>query len=310
MDGELLTRKVNNAARTFHDVSVYAGLKETWAGPGVDGAYIRNLNYSSTNTIPSTSCDGDWFDAKHVGLGCLKFLDSNEVKYNEAKQLCQESDSNLIEVQTEDQMSFLVSKLSSLGNKHWWGGASNVQNDQWYWENSQTEVAGFMWAPGQPNCHNCQNMGFAFSHTNNYYGNDHYINHNNNFPICQKHTEALRAIMVTGGYGTPSQKVEVLHANGSSWCSLPDLPGTRLGHSVSGREVCGGDAADSSCIEFRDGSWAQSHTLQRQRTGQSAWSSPSGLVLLGGIRDPSTTELLSDDSIESTLHFPLKYDIA
>ena len=52
------------------------------------------------------------------------------------------------------------------------------------------------------------------------------------------------AILVTGGFNTPSggvlSAVEVLHGDGSPWCSLPDLPEGRMFHSQTGPEACGG----------------------------------------------------------------------
>ena len=57
------------------------------------------------------------------------------------------------------------------------------------------------------------------------------------------------AIIVTGGtHGARS--AELLHGNGSHWCSLPDLPEGRMFHSQTGPEACGGK---NNSKEFRIG---------------------------------------------------------
>ena len=65
--------------------------------------------------------------------------------------------------------------------------------------------------------------------------------------------------------------------------------------------MCGGFGTPTSCVDFSDdddgidddnndnddnddviGAWVPSHSLQQPRDGHSSWSSPSGLVLMGG----------------------------
>ena len=92
---------------------------------------------------------------------------------------------------------------------------------------------------------------------------------------------------------------------------------TRFTHSQTGLVSCGGytTPTSSNCVTFSGGSWAPSHTLQVQtnlqgRGGHLAWSSPDGVVLLGGWFDAqNTTELLSDTTGDSTPHFPLKHPV-
>ena len=116
--------------------------------------------------------------------------------------------------------------------------------------------------------------------------------------------------------------VQVLHSDGSPWCSLPDLLKPRRAHTQSGLTSCGGQNSTGAyseiwadCETFSGGSWAPSHTLQVQtnlqgRGGHLAWSSPDGVVLLGGWFDAqNTTELLSDTTGDSTTHFPLKHPV-
>ena len=46
------------------------------------------------------------------------------------------------------------------------------------------------------------------------------------------------AIIVTGGIPSKSAgtSVELLHSDGTPWCSLPDLPEIRYGHTQTGLE--------------------------------------------------------------------------
>ena len=129
------------------------------------------------------------------------------------------------------------------------------------------------------------------------------------------------AILITGGRGANPKlsSVEVLHANGSQWCSLPDLPMHRDSHTQAGRRVCGGSQYDSdpstglwsNCLTFTDGDWVASHTMEASsyRAGHCSWDSPDGLVLLGGWNTVNTSEILSFDTGDSMEYFPLKYPI-
>ena len=119
------------------------------------------------------------------------------------------------------------------------------------------------------------------------------------------------AILVTGGYGNNMRSVEALWSNGSSLCSLPDLPYDYYYHTQSGLVTCGGGSStltETSCYTFTNGVWTKSHTLRYGRSGHSSWTSPMGIVLMGGEDTGSrtTTELLTDDG-QSTDYFSLKY---
>ena len=122
------------------------------------------------------------------------------------------------------------------------------------------------------------------------------------------------AILVTGGFNTPSggvlSAVEVLHGDGSPWCSLPDLPEDRRSHTQTGLEACGGygSSASSTCVRLEAGSWTPSHQMVEQRRYHSSWASPAGTLLMGGILSPQTTELLDANTGDSIPSFPLKYD--
>ena len=116
------------------------------------------------------------------------------------------------------------------------------------------------------------------------------------------------AIIITGGDSTRSDRsVEILHANGSYWCSLPDLPDKRKNHTQSGLVTCGGAYTPTSCLTFSSGQWRTSHQLQHERYKHSLWMSQHGVVLMGGASSPTTTEILTDDD-QSSPSFPLKYE--
>ena len=83
--------------------------------------------------------------------------------------------------------------------------------------------------------------------------------------------------------------------------------------------MCGGFGTPTSCVDFSDdddginddnnddndddysdsdvGAWVPSHSLQQPRDGHSSWSSPSGLVLMGGKVMLKTLLTLSTSSI-------------
>ena len=115
------------------------------------------------------------------------------------------------------------------------------------------------------------------------------------------------AILVTGGgSGDNERSVEALWSNGSSLCSLPDMPDVRYYHTQSGLVTCGGGSTSTSCYTFTNGVWTKSHTLRHERYHHSSWTSPMGIVLMGGAGSDTTTELLTDDG-QSTEHFSLQY---
>ena len=118
------------------------------------------------------------------------------------------------------------------------------------------------------------------------------------------------------------KSVELLHNDGTPWCSLPDLPDDRWHHTQTGLEACGGGGGyigggymGTSCIKFSGGMWKPSHKLKKERTSHSSWAAPRGTVLMGGMENGmesgKTTELLDDTSRVSIsiMHFPLKYEI-
>ena len=112
--------------------------------------------------------------------------------------------------------------------------------------------------------------------------------------------------MVTGGKGGANNSVrtspELLSINGTRLCALPSLLDKRWHHSQNGLIACGGgrhnEPIQTSCETFTAGSWKKTHTLGHRRFGHAGWSSPQGVLLMGGPRYYSgadKTELLRDN---------------
>ena len=103
--------------------------------------------------------------------------------------------------------------------------------------------------------------------------------------------------------------VEVLTSSGLLLpCSVPPLPTLREYFTQNGEVVCGGYPTVQSCISLTGSDWTTSHQLVESRWGHSSWSSPAGLILMGGYDSGKTTELLSDTSSSSSPSFDLEYD--
>ena len=93
------------------------------------------------------------------------------------------------------------------------------------------------------------------------------------------------AIIVSGGknadapseFGKPGLfSVEVLHSDGSPWCSLPRLTEDRIHHSQTGLEACGGSSESSAtssssttCVTLSAGSKGGIQYLEKAPTSSS-----------------------------------------
>ena len=120
-------------------------------------------------------------------------------------------------------------------------------------------------------------------------------------------------ILISGGsLGSETQaSVEVLTTSGTPLpCTVPPLPYYRSGHTQDGGVACGGvtTATRTSCVSLTGSGWTTSHHLVEERYNHVSWSSPAGLLLMGGQYSPRTTELLSDTSNSTSPSFDLEYD--
>ena len=124
--------------------------------------------------------------------------------------------------------------------------------------------------------------------------------------------------MITGGRTNKTSitnLVQILDENGTFICNLPRLPEGRSGHSQNGLVLCGGGNISysiSTCLTFENGSWTESYNLIEPRNVHSSWTSPIGVMLLGGkffdghFEPPATSELLSEDG-QSVPSFDMHY---
>ena len=139
-------------------------------------------------------------------------------------------------------------------------------------------------------------------------------------------------LIVTGGaaIGGMNRSVELLNMDGSHICNLPALPNSwvdreRAGkadffmdHTQTGLVTCGGggfhNGRQKYCVTFNpdEGSWQETHILQKTREFHSSWASPQGVMLLGGTafepcRAYTTTEILTNNG-DTKPGFQLKYE--
>ena len=116
--------------------------------------------------------------------------------------------------------------------------------------------------------------------------------------------------MVSGGGISAYNSVEVLFANGTSYCTLPDVSKYRYYHTQDGLTACGGDGnIRDNCVTLTDGQWTQSHTLLHDRHYHTSWSlGDERVMLMGGYYSGNTTEIVSPGSSSTSEGFTLKYN--
>ena len=93
-------------------------------------------------------------------------------------------------------------------------------------------------------------------------------------------------------------KVEASLDGGATWCSLPSLPDGRHGHSQSGLLTCGGGSCHCDCLTFTSGARTTTHNLKHKRFHHSVWSSPTGVLIMGGeneVGSSNVTEIIDRD---------------
>ena len=125
--------------------------------------------------------------------------------------------------------------------------------------------------------------------------------------FSQSHWFNIAVMMVTY-----NNLAELLYTNGTTLCSLPDIPNNpsyRRWHTQTGLVLCGGSSsAQRSCTTFKEGTWVLSHSLAAQWHAHNSWASPQGVLLIGDWNNGRrTTELLNDNG-ETTPSFTLDYD--
>ena len=118
-------------------------------------------------------------------------------------------------------------------------------------------------------------------------------------PSLSNYSPFLLAIIVTGGQRKAQRKVEILKADGTPICALPDLPEGRYYHTQSGLVSCGGNSgpvARTSCVTFQKGVWTKTHQLGKKWLWHSSWSSRKhGIILMQGTYTNKIAEKLTKD---------------
>ena len=118
-------------------------------------------------------------------------------------------------------------------------------------------------------------------------------------------------MLITGGFTDNSAKlksVEAYNPHISKVCKLSNLPESRVGHTVCGGLLCGGQDNGRSCLKFRPLGFVKTTvTLKQSRINHLCWNLPEGVLLLGGESSPTTTELVLRDGSASVSKFGLTY---
>ena len=67
------------------------------------------------------------------------------MNYAAAKKFCQRINSHLVEVETEEAMTYLAAQLREAGaGLHFWGGATVEEDGVWRWSEARTVVRRFV----------------------------------------------------------------------------------------------------------------------------------------------------------------------
>ena len=120
----------------------------------------------------------------------------------------------------------------------------------------------------------------------------------------------MPGIIIAGGFGGLAD-VEVFVPSTGLSCSLPALPDERYGHTMDSLLICGGydySTTDTTCLSFTSGQWITSHTLADERYHHSSWQTDQGLVLMGGIASPGTSEIVSTAGNHGGPSFAMQYN--
>jgi len=131
------------------------------------------------------------------------------------------------------------------------------------------------------------------------------------------------AILVSGGLGAmdnngvslTADAVELILPKTGQFCSLPRLPFGLDSHSMDGLYLCGGTKVGGptgernlNCLNFSDGQWSLSASLQIGRSEHSSWQTDNGIFLIGGTRGLVESEFIPSDGEPGYMAFPIQYE--
>ena len=134
-----------------------------------------------------TVCPDGWVNAWSVNLGCLFFETSKYISWTEAKQHCESlnnGNAHLIEIFSDEQMTFLVNTNEIKQKTYWWTGLNNEESsNEFKWDHSKLKLNFTLtWYPGYP-------KKKANSHVRLNVSNGNYkwvdLQGDTNHPICQ-----------------------------------------------------------------------------------------------------------------------------
>ena len=119
------------------------------------------LTYLACVRSSLPDCNIGWEDATNKNLGHLWFETFRRLRFDAAQSFCENMNSSLIEIESQEQMDFVVNKLSTITEivdwtenlKVWWGGATDKdQEGTWRWlQSGETfDKNSFVWGPDQP----------------------------------------------------------------------------------------------------------------------------------------------------------------
>ena len=124
----------------------------------------------------------------------------------------------------------------------------------------------------------------------------------------------IQAILITGGDET-EMSVEVLNADGTRGCLLPNLPEGRRYHSLSGTSLCGGLARSgrpiANCLRLNS-RYNQFQPLEntiKARYGHTSWRSQKKIMLMGGFGDDTLNSTEKYELSDGDNQFRTSYDL-
>ena len=106
--------------------------------------------------------------------------------------------------------------------------------------------------------------------------------------------------------------MEVYSPGSGYHCVLPPLPDGRVGHTMDGLTLCGGQSmtTNPNCISFSSGKWVTSHSLSEWRVGHTSWNiKEEGKIILmgGGKYGARNAETITEGENRGVFRFKLKY---
>ena len=129
-----------------------------------------------------------------------------------------------------------------------------------------------------------------------------------------EHPRLEEGMLITAGLtdnGAYHKSVKAYNPHINKICKLPDLPFHRWGHTLCGGLLCGGEdrsRTKNSCLKLGPAGFVKAKvSLKQSRTFHLCWNVPEGVLLLGGIYSPSTTELVLRDGSATVSKFNLSH---